>query len=66
MEGSMKINILLLAVGIGMIMLGMFSTSWFGQLDWTSVPLSFRWAVGASQFCFLFAGIILGIRAHHS
>jgi hypothetical protein len=53
------------AIGIGMIMFGVFSTSWFGKLDWTIVPFRFRLAVGASQCCFLFAGIIFGISAHH-
>jgi hypothetical protein len=64
MEGSMKMNIMQ-AIGIGMIMFGVFSTSWFGKLDWTIVPFRFRLAVGASQCCFLFAGIIFGISAHH-
>jgi hypothetical protein len=56
---------ILQAVGIGIITFGVFSTSWFGKLDWTSVPLRFRCAVGASQLCFLFAGIILGVSSHH-
>jgi hypothetical protein len=66
MEDSMSKRMLLRIVGIGMIMFGVFSTSWFGQLDWNSVPFHFRLAVGASQFCFLLAGIILGVSAHRS
>ena len=61
----MKINLLLQTVGIGMIVLGIFSTSRFGKLDWASVAFRFRWAVGASQFFFLVAGIVLGVSAHH-
>jgi hypothetical protein len=66
MEGSMNKKMLLRIVGMGMIMFGVFATSWFGQLDWNSVPFHFRLGVGASQFCFLFAGIILGVSAHRS
>jgi hypothetical protein len=50
---------------MGMIMLGGFSTSWFGKPDWAIVPFRLRWAVGASQFFFLFAGIVLGLAACH-
>jgi len=65
MEGSMKVGLLLQGVGMGIIMLGGFSTSWFGKLDWAIVPFRFRWAVGASQFFFLLAGIVLGVAACH-
>jgi hypothetical protein len=57
----MKINLLLQTLGMGTIMLGAFSTSWFGRLDWASIPFRFRCAVGASQFSFLVAGILFGI-----
>jgi hypothetical protein len=57
----MKINLLLQAFGIGMTMLGLFATSWFGRLDWSSLPSQFRWAVGASQFFLLIAGILFGV-----
>jgi hypothetical protein len=57
----MKINLLLQILGMGAIMLGVFSTSWFGKLDWASVPSRFRWALGASQLSFLVAGILLGV-----
>jgi hypothetical protein len=60
-EGSMKINLLLQILGMGTLVLGVFSTSWFGRLDWASVPSRFRWAVGASQFSFMVAGILLGV-----
>jgi hypothetical protein len=67
MEGSMKVGLVLQGIGMGMILLAVFSTSWFGKLDWSSVPLRFRWAVGASQFLFLFlfAGILFGVAAGH-
>jgi hypothetical protein len=57
----MKINLLLQILGMGTIMPGAFFPSWFGRLDWASVPSRFRWAIGASQFSFMVAGILLGV-----
>jgi hypothetical protein len=61
----MKIILLLQIAGFCMIMLGTFSTSLFGKLDWARIPFRFRVAVGISQLCFLFGGIVFGLVPHH-
>jgi hypothetical protein len=57
----MKGSLVLYILGMATVMLGLFSTSGFGKLNWATVPWGFRWAVGASQFFFLVAGILFGV-----